>query len=951
MQAQPRSGSVILFALAIVAAGSMLAYAFAVSMRSAGTVSKDLIVTGLAEASARMGARHAAEVVLQDYLADPGGITKPYGPHVTHFMDTKQFDPAWAPNPDGNMSTLFFTHPKNDGIDDIPHDARQWYMSRGVQDQANGLYSWYHQTVIGEYANAALFTGTARYIEPGRYNGDGRVVRFSDAAATPDHDSPIWYGADWRPVATRAEARYRVRYAISVMDLGGHLLWGRQMPYESVQTEWDHTIAQAYIPAIYNLCAFLGASTYNYQSVFLGWGSTVANPEPSNRTASGFLLPGFSAATGQPAAYETMPGAISAPVSMSGKISTTGVGGPSSWTMAERLVSSDVDGMAHYLMTPFGRASTLSASPSKYYEARVSTPWRVNALTAPADAVKAMLRAYMPPQLGKNVASSRTEYPWVGYNVPAWPGLPSPSWGPGTTIAAVGPTPAYGPGVQIQSNLFAPPELSASNPFAAWQSPAYGGATTATTYNNAYPDIADYWEDYAYFELNPAERSNHAVRPLKMLGWFVDVDNDGLEPDWSDSPYPIPKIGGSPGNPAPRMSGWFNGRYNQWGAHVGGHLIEPLRGMYGRVFGQYRLNGGVRNPGTTAYDYNLLGGNNNERPFWHRDSYWCDLFAATGSAWAVAKAQHLDQATCGTDFCTAAWMGKASPPYETFVEQVTAADVAAVGDLDTKLIPALPVAAGGQGRGPNHVRDLDRLFLATLGEYFLDEGISPSDVPKRGILNERLGGCPQAEILASVGGGSWPSGTERQIYAWGRNKLKLMRVSANIRGVYKILTDTTSGFSVDPAVAMRKVANMELVLNDWRMSFFGANPTYTDFRPYDFDGDGYACCSCYTTTTPISGKTFRASPVTNGKGAAPDLFFSLSGYFVFEKGRYWRVLSRGEVFDEVLKKPIREVNLETAFVIDPEGRALTVPTATPETTTLYSRWITNYYRGLQPVTQ
>jgi hypothetical protein len=126
----------------------------------------------------------------------------------------------------------------------------------------------------------------------------------------------------------------------------------------------------------------------------------------------------------------------------------------------------------------------------------------------------------------------------------------------------------------------------------------------------------------------------------------------------------------------------------------------------------------------------------------------------------------------------------------------------------------------------------------------------------------------------------------------------------------------------------------------------------------DFDGDGYACASCYTATISIPGfggdpaKNFPARGVATGiKGPTPDVWFSLTGYFVFEKGRYWRTLVRGEVFDEVLRKPVHEVNLETAFVVDPEGRAMTTPGSTPDTTTLYSRWITNYYRGMLPMTQ
>ena len=55
---------------------------------------------------------------------------------------------------------------------------------------------------------------------------------------------------------------------------------------------------------------------------------------------------------------------------------------------------------------------------------------------------------------------------------------------------------------------------------------------------------------------------------------------------------------------------------------------------------------------------------------------------------------------------------------------------------------------------------------------------------------------------------------------------------------------------------------MELVLNDYRMSFFGSNPDYrAQFRPLDFNGDGVVHCSCFDSedTANLTRPTQRST--------------------------------------------------------------------------------------------
>jgi hypothetical protein len=139
---------------------------------------------------------------------------------------------------------------------------------------------------------------------------------------------------------------------------------------------------------------------------------------------------------------------------------------------------------------------------------------------------------------------------------------------------------------------------------------------------------------------------------------------------------------------------------------------------------------------------------------------------------------------------------------------------------------------------------------------------------------------------------------------------------------------------------------MELVVNDMRMSFFGSSPQYPDFRAIDFDDDGHVRCSAYP------GGSAPADPMT-GKGPVPgpERRFSLTGHFVFQKSRYWRITCRGEVFDQVRQRPVAEADLEAAYCLDPDGEAFDlvnapIPGAGPlSTRLLYQRWLWNRYKG------
>jgi len=139
---------------------------------------------------------------------------------------------------------------------------------------------------------------------------------------------------------------------------------------------------------------------------------------------------------------------------------------------------------------------------------------------------------------------------------------------------------------------------------------------------------------------------------------------------------------------------------------------------------------------------------------------------------------------------------------------------------------------------------------------------------------------------------------------------------------------------------------MELLLNDFRMSFLGSSPAYSDnpvdaakeFRPLDFDGDGMAYCSCYTT---LDADGLPYAPA----GTKPPAYFTITGNFFIGKSHFYRVFSRGEIWDNLLNMKINDATLDSVLCVDPEGNNPT------QTQFLYQRWLYNRFVGTLPRVQ
>jgi hypothetical protein len=166
-------------------------------------------------------------------------------------------------------------------------------------------------------------------------------------------------------------------------------------------------------------------------------------------------------------------------------------------------------------------------------------------------------------------------------------------------------------------------------------------------------------------------------------------------------------------------------------------------------------------------------------------------------------------------------------------------------------------------------------------------------------------------------------------------------------------TYTDNGFTPSNTIASLvagslitpKQANvMERYLNDFRMSFLGAGPGYSEsFRPLDFSGDHVVHCSAYAgagvAADADNGLDWHRPEVAAGRGPAPEMWFSLSGCFYIGRSHHFRIFTRGELFDNVVQKPVANATLETVVVNDPDG------TDPAEVRVLYQRWLHNRYTG------
>ena len=142
---------------------------------------------------------------------------------------------------------------------------------------------------------------------------------------------------------------------------------------------------------------------------------------------------------------------------------------------------------------------------------------------------------------------------------------------------------------------------------------------------------------------------------------------------------------------------------------------------------------------------------------------------------------------------------------------------------------------------------------------------------------------------------------------------------------------------------------MELVLNDWRMSFLGASKEYAGtFVPKDFDGDGEVFCSGYLTPAAADADTGLTCHTPVASASTNLTIFSLTGCLSFMRSNQYRIVVRGELYDNLVDKAVSEHYLESAYLIDPNrdvNRAVAPKSGLADSTVIMQRPVHNYYRG------
>jgi len=71
----------------------------------------------------------------------------------------------------------------------------------------------------------------------------------------------------------------------------------------------------------------------------------------------------------------------------------------------------------------------------------------------------------------------------------------------------------------------------------------------------------------------------------------------------------------------------------------------------------------------------------------------------------------------------------------------------------------------------------------------------------------------------------------------------------------------------------------------------------------------------------------------------PNPYFTVCGNFFIGKSHFYRVNIRGEVYDNLLRKPIAQQNLESVLAVDPEAPlAPAANRVSAEQRVLFQRW-------------
>lgn len=645
----------------------------------------------------------------------------------------------------------------------------------------------------------------------------------------------------------------------------------------------------------------------------------------------------------------------------SGELGTDGV------SIDAMAVGNTLDGSVLIPYTLYGRRLEKVANPApdraKWYQGRVDTPWQVNLLTAAPLSISHMLLAYLYPELKNNGAPYIT-YEWQrrapGVDIlndqlgAGFTEFPAPS---STVVDPTGTTITVKPD-HYQNDIQNDPLISPKPPLlkgvvASQATPAYPVPSPADNrpIYRRYPGYLCRGEAPAF------QRGNGNSPRLGCpddMGQHIDVDTmPGLgQPIGSKPKAHCSHTAAKNGNdPYPNSfvqferngeEGWSDadgdGRVDRNEDKDGDGVLDPGEDLDGDGHLDVQEDGN----GNGVVDNKSLN-----------HSYFWDLTYAMASAISVAKATWVQYPNYP--------LRTPGSPQNSPASRFTPATLRNPLDYDTLV-------------------EIDALFLRQLGENFDNPGLPATKPPI--LYNVTVGWAEQCMVIRES-----PTAVSNTIASLvSKDLIKVDEVWSDLDGDGHVdqKEDANDNGALDPGedidgdghldvredwdndstadvyTSQMRGAIMERMLNDYRMSFLGSSPSYqtydrstyasyaadpnaVEFRPLDFDADGRVQCSGYASSGNPAEQALgldRHQPAgANGRGPAPVNWFSATGCFYLGKSHFFRVMTRGEVFDTMGNRPVSQQYLESVVCVDPEAPLLPAPDhRTDDIRVLYQRW-------------
>jgi hypothetical protein len=909
-----------------------------------------------------------------------------------------------------------------------------------------------------------------------------------------DLDNPLWLDASFRPVsmsdarnvvtnAGATLARYRLRYAICSLDMSP-TLWVNTDPAWLLPSE-KSAMRNAYKEALYSVAAQQYSSTKGgdrhfgtaLEGVMLGygqfcnvrfdgtsglpleWPSRGGTPMWYRRVTSSTRE--FGCVHGSPyMSWFDGPAWKGAPLTSWNDLSfalqspedgwvQNGENGPSGLSYADGFSGVRANHLAQRAATPFGRP----------YEAATDHPWQVNILSVPMRVLEPMMAAYVPPA-SRAIRQTWANARWLGRGVDLF----TDAFKPG------GVTP-FTYGTPLNRDYWTSPASARPDPNQI--------VVDTRPSSDRYPGEKFFYVD----DPTPKSKENGCQRVTRWLNvgsdpWQVEshpnvydrteynrvctgslngAGVDGLgrhivfySPYFNATSLPRnwnPATGNYTGYLSACMrSDWHNLGWTEEFSPTSPFSVDMNNGFFGTDYG---FQPGNEYPGAETSSFRLYPRVEKATDITPLvpNSYWNRVSVAFAHAVLVTQIANLSWADPADARSQKFW------PSDPGGYQTSGSNPDPNNDAAGIIYNPTPHSANtvdkntmrkGPGRTWNpaapqfaSLEDVDRQFLANLGESFDAPGTKPASVaraerpPRFSRNTTRYNGQLQKDQSGPASQVSFGYGSYLWVGEyWVTNNIRslLLPMDRNFiapavppastfgtcnqglpaRGVMTIanppphglwLLDEWNALSVggyDPEnvteklrmastgpyaptpLARTRAKLMERVLNDWRMSFLGSAKGYiADFRAKDFDGDGLVFCSGYLGTVSADADTGLAcwQPAdANGNGPGAGIkpgdpayvnattadvlkkltVFSLTGSLAFVRSHQYKILVRGELFDNVYGKAVAEKYLETALLVDPDNNIVrSDPAVTPnvlpaglgDSAVIMQRPIHNYYRG------